>query len=70
MAKRKNMICCMRSLENTSSPRNGVVGRDSNDRIYIGWTPVDGCTQYLDDLTSRDARLMAKRINQFLDNSG
>lgn len=70
MAKRKNIICCMRDVNGGNVPRNGVVARDVDDRIHISWTPVDQHTQHLTDLTSRDARLLAKRINQFLDAGG
>lgn len=68
--ERKNIMACMRALKSTSSARNGTVCRDQEDRINISWCPVEGYEQYLVDLTTYDARLLAKRINQFLDAGG
>ena len=63
------MISCMRKLD-TGAKNNGYVARDEDDLVYIGWTPHEGVQQVLTDMTSRDARLLAKRINQFLDAGG
>ena len=62
-------MCCMRNLE-TNAPRNGMVARGLDGRVYIVWTPLADRTQCFTDMTTRDARLLAKRINQFLDGGG
>jgi len=68
--KRKNMISCMRS-HNLTEAKNGYVARyREDDTVYIHWKPVDGVQQVLTGMSTRDARLLAKRINQFLDAGG
>ena len=69
--KRKNIMCVMRNAEKLSDARNGYVVRDpATDTVQIAWTQKLQYTQYLTDLSTRDARLLAKRINQFLDGGG
>lgn len=67
---RKNMISVMRPLDLPSDPKNGHVLRDPDDNINVMWTPCKGVTQYLTGMTTRDARLLARRINQLIDAGG
>lgn len=61
----------MRDPSNLSVVGNGYVARDpETDYLQIAWTSAESDTQYLTGLSTRDARLLAKRINQFLDNGG
>lgn len=66
--KRKNIVCSLRSL--LQRERNGIVARGADDRVHIAWKEPSGYWQYLTGMTSRDARLLAKRINEFLDAGG
>lgn len=69
--KRKNIICCLRNPNDLREKGNGSVGRDDVDEIYINFIPrYSGEVEFITGLTSRDARLLAKRINQFLDAGG
>ena len=71
MAKRKNIVCVLRRCKTyTLEPNNGMVARDPQDQIYIRWVPCTGERQTLSGMSSREARLLAKRINQFLDSGG
>lgn len=65
--KRKNMIAGLRKV---GMPRNGYISRDNEGKIYISWESTKGYTQVLTDLTTKDARLIAKRINSFIDAGG
>lgn len=68
--KRKNIICAMRKGR-LNKVLNGYVARErETDLIQIAWTPYEQYTQYLTGLSTGDARLLAKRINQFLDGGG
>ena len=67
MPKRKNIICALRKL---GVYPNGEIYRNSDDEIIITYTYEKGWpTKYI-CCTQADARLIAKRINQFLDAGG
>jgi len=67
MPKRKNIMCALRK---SGEYPNGEVCRNSDDDIIItytggaGWPTINICC------TQADARLIAKRINQFIDEGG
>ena len=66
MPKRKNFIC---GLRKSGVYPNGYVGRTEDDQIYIVYQQLEQSQEVI--LCSQaDARLIAKRINQFLDNGG
>lgn len=73
--KRKKFVCQMRpplSGKLIDSAPNGIVMRDHmTDKVCIWWYPSKTeAGQRLSGMTSADARLLAKRINQFLDDGG
>lgn len=70
--KRANIICVLRKPLDPIRDGNGVVLRNLlDDSVLIGWSRRGSETvDYLTGLTRRDARLLAKRINQFLDAGG
>jgi len=70
MPKRKNIMCMMRDFG--MKPNNGGVARcEQTDKIHIFWREPDASiTDHISGLSTRDARLLAKRINQFLDAGG
>ena len=72
MPKRRNIICVMRRPLFPIKDGNGVVLRNHmDDTVYIGWSQRgEETVTYLTGLTSSDARLLARRINQFLDGGG
>jgi hypothetical protein len=74
MPKRANIVCVLRKpLGNIQGGApNAVVFRNPlDDRIGVVWYPTkDGGAEHLTRLTSADARLLAKRLNQFLDAKG
>jgi hypothetical protein len=74
MTKRKNIACTMRRAPGkiSDSAPNGVVWRDmQSDRICIAWYQQKGHGgDHIAGLTTRDARLLQKRLKQFLDFGG
>jgi len=70
MPKRKNIMFLMRNFQ--MGPNNGGVSRcQQTDKIHIFWRQPDaGINDHLSGLSTQDARLLAKRINQFLDAGG
>lgn len=74
MAKRANIACTLRRAPGkiSESAPNGVVWRDSgSDRICIAWYGGNGhAGDHIAGLKTRDARLLQKRLKQFLDAGG
>jgi hypothetical protein len=68
--KRKKMIAAMRVPG--KYPNGHVVRSKDDDKICIHWQPDETGwrDQTLTRLSTRDARLLAKRINQFIDAGG
>ncbi len=65
--KRKNMICGLRKLGKLP---NGHIGRlPTTDEVYINYRGKRGNIKVI-TCSQADARLIAKRINQFLDGGG
>ena len=69
MPKRKNMIHMMRPA-NSAENNGGVMRNKDTDQIHIWWKASGEVTDHLQGLSTRDARLLAKRINSFLDSGG
>ena len=70
--KRRNIICVMRKFKGGSiGDNNGEVFRDEDDKIWLRWIPKgERLAESIGGLSTHDARLLAKRINQFLDHGG
>ena len=69
MKKRAN-ITCQINMKPWSALGNGSVTRErKHDTIQIHATTISG-EQYITGLTTRQARILAKRINQFIDAGG
>jgi hypothetical protein len=68
MPKRKNFICMLRK---PNKYPNGYIARRDDDRITIFYNREESvCGGQFIVCTQADARLIAKRINRFLDNGG
>ena len=67
MPKRKNFICGLRKLDKWP---NGSVGRTPDDEIYIAYQFCEESPWSQIICSQADARLIAKRITQFIDNGG
>ena len=68
MAKRKNIFCALRK---GSEKNNGYVFRDAkSDKIVIQYTDKHNIKYMIANLDTYTARLMARRINQFIDAGG
>ena len=69
MPKRKNFICCLRK---PGKLPNGHVCRRDDDKITIVYEYLLSGGKYRQFmvLPQKDARLIAKRINEFLDGGG
>jgi hypothetical protein len=65
--KRKNIACMLRKF-NTFP--NGAVWRDDDDLIHISYRASDGGFIQGIVCSQADARLIARRINQFIDAGG
>lgn len=74
MPKRANICCVMRKPLYPVGKGNGCIQRIARtDEVVIKWVPREDqnpAVEYLTGLTTRDARLLALRINQFLDAGG
>lgn len=69
MPKRKNIICQI-NANGWDVKGNGSVSRESrHDTIQVMATTVSG-SHYITGLTTKQARMLAKRINQFIDAGG
>lgn len=67
--KRKNIICMMRLTD--MNGRNGGVQSGPDDDVLIWHRPEKGAiASTIYGLNRREARLLARRINQFLDAGG
>ena len=67
--KRANIICQI-NMKAWNARGNGSVSRErQHDTIQIMATTISG-EQYITGLTTRQARMLAKRINQFIDAGG
>ena len=67
MPKRKSFICSLRKL---CKWPNGYIARRDDDRISIVYEIGENRGKQFIICTQADARLIAKRINQFLNNGG
>ena len=65
--KRKNLICNLRKVGQWP---NGSIVWDSNDNVEIAYKRYEGGPWDIITCSQSDARLIAKRINQFIDNGG
>ena len=65
--KRKNFVCGLRNLDKWP---NGYIGRTDDDEIYIAYQFCENAPWNQIVCTQADARLIAKRINQFIDGGG
>lgn len=75
MTKRRNIAVVLRPpLWPSEGKGSGSIQRIARtDEIVIKWVPRENQqpeVEYLTGLTTRDARLLAKRLNQFLDAGG
>ncbi len=67
MPKRKNFICGLRRLDKWP---NGSIGRTPDDDIYIAYQRWEGSPWHQIVCSQADARLIAKRITQLVENGG
>ena len=67
MKKRKNIMCALRK---SGDYPNGEVYRNSEDDIVITYTEGAGWPIKYICCSQADARLIARRINQFIDAGG
>lgn len=67
MKKRKNILCRLRK---SGHPNGYVVRSKEDDNIIIYYQPREREYYKTLRLPQKDARLLAKRINQFLDSGG
>ena len=65
--KRKKFICGLRKLEKFP---NGSIGRTPDDEIYIAYQFCKDTPWKQIICSQADARLIAKRINQLINNGG
>ena len=65
--KRKNFLCGLRKL---GKYPNGNIGRLPSDYVYISYGKDRKSISQSIICTQADARLIAKRINQFIDGGG
>jgi len=69
MAKRKNISCRINNDSGCSIGNGEVVRERESDTIQLMATTISG-RQYITGLTTKQARMLAKRINQFIDAGG
>jgi hypothetical protein len=74
MRKRANIVCVLRKPRKKirdAAPNAAVYRNSLDDRITVCWYQnKDGMAEYLTGLRSIDARLLARRLKQFLDADG